>query len=107
MKKTSDLYNKYAQLQVLSWIILLKASEEAEAKNLSNFYTSISRGSCQEVLSQLYRALDYQYISEEEFTEIKVIIETTSVMIYNLIERLKKSDNKGPKYTTLNNATPL
>jgi four helix bundle protein len=67
----------------------------------------ISRGSCQEVLSQLYRALDYQYISEEEFTEIKVIIETTSVMIYNLIERLKKSDNKGPKYTTLNNATPL
>ena len=67
----------------------------------------IARGSCQEVLSQLYRALDYQYISEEEFTEIKVIIETTSVMIYNLIERLKKSDNKGPKYTTLNNATPL
>ena len=67
----------------------------------------IARGSCQEVISQLYRAWDVQYISEEEFTEIKVIIETTSVMIYNLIERLKKSDNKGPKYTTLNNATPL
>ena len=62
----------------------------------------ISRGSCQEVLSQLYRALDYQYISEEEFTETKKQVETTSVMIYNLIETLKQSENKGPKY----NPTP-
>jgi four helix bundle protein len=62
----------------------------------------IARGSCQEVISQLYRALDIQYISEEEFTETKRQVETTSVMIYNLIETLKQSENKGPKY----NPTP-
>ena len=62
----------------------------------------IARGSCQEVISQLYRAWDVQYISEEEFTETKKQVETTSVMIYNLIETLKQSENKGPKY----NPTP-
>jgi four helix bundle protein len=62
----------------------------------------IARGSCQEVISQLYRAWDVQYISEEEFTETKKQLETTSVMIYNLIETLKQSNNKGPKY----NPTP-
>lgn len=58
----------------------------------------IARGSCQEVISQLYRAWDIQYISEEEFTETKKQVETTSVMIYNLIDNLKQSENKGPKY---------
>ena len=62
----------------------------------------IARGSCQEVISQLYRAWDVQYISEEEFTETKKQVETTSVMIYNLIDNLKQSENKGPKY----NPTP-
>ena len=62
----------------------------------------IARGSCQEVISQLYRAWDVQYISEEEFTKTKKQVETTSVMIYNLIETLKQSENKGPKY----NPTP-
>ena len=62
----------------------------------------IARGSCQEVISQLYRAWDIQYISEEEFTETKKQVETTSVMIYNLIDNLKQSENKGPKY----NPTP-
>ena len=62
----------------------------------------IARGSCQEVISQLYRAWDIQYISEIEFTETKKQVEATSVMIYNLIETLKQSENKGPKY----NPTP-
>ena len=58
----------------------------------------ISRGSCQELISQLYRALDAQYISEDEFIEIKKQSYTLSVMIYNFIESLNKLDTKGPKY---------
>ena len=59
----------------------------------------ISRGSCQELISQIYRAWDVQYISEEEFLELKKQLDSLSVMIYNFIESLHKSETKGPKYT--------
>ena len=59
----------------------------------------ISRGSCQELISQIYRAWDIQYISEDEFTDIKKRLDNLSVMIYNFIESLNKSETKGPKYT--------
>lgn len=59
----------------------------------------ISRGSCQELISQIYRAWDVQYISEEEFLELKKQLNSLSVMIFNFIESLNKSETKGPKYT--------
>jgi four helix bundle protein len=59
----------------------------------------ISRGSCQELISQIYRAWDVQYISEEEFLELKKQLDSLSVMIFNFIESLNKSETKGPKYT--------
>ena len=58
----------------------------------------ISRGSCQELISQIYRAWDVQYISEDEFTDIKKRLDNLSVMIYNFIESLNKIESKGPKY---------
>ncbi|MBR5828117.1 MAG: four helix bundle protein [Paludibacteraceae bacterium] len=58
----------------------------------------ISRGSCQELISQIYRAWDIQYISEDEFTDIKKRLDNLSVMIYNFIESLNKIESKGPKY---------
>ena len=61
-------------------------------------FLSIAKGSTQEVLSQLYRAYDVQYITEQEFIEIKQLLNTISVMLHNLIERLKQSDIKGSKY---------
>ena len=61
-------------------------------------FLSIAKGSTQEVLSQLYRAYDVQHITEQEFIEIKQLLNTISVMLHNLIERLKQSDIKGSKY---------
>ena len=61
-------------------------------------FLSIAKGSTQEVLSQLYRAYDVQHIKEQEFIETKQLLNTISVMLHNLIERLKQSDIKGSKY---------
>ncbi len=61
-------------------------------------FLSIAKGSTQEVLSQLYRAYDVQHITEQEFIETKQLLNTISVMLHNLIERLKQSDIKGSKY---------
>lgn len=63
-------------------------------------FLSISRGSCQEVFSQLYRAYDVQYITDNEFEELKQMLQLMSVMLHNLIEKLKQSDIKGTKYHT-------
>ena len=63
-------------------------------------FLSIARGSSQELLSQIYRAYDAQYITEEELTDCKLLINNTSVMIHNLMEQIKKSDIKGIKYNT-------
>ena len=61
-------------------------------------FLSIAKGSTLEVLSQLYRAYDVQHITEQEFIETKQLLNTISVMLHNLIERLKQSDIKGSKY---------
>ena len=63
-------------------------------------FLSISRGSCQEVFSQLYSAYDVQYITDNEFEELKQMLQLMSVMLHNLIEKLKQSDIKGTKYHT-------
>ena len=52
--------------------------------------------------------MELNNITEEEFTNNKHLINTTSVMIHNMIEQIKKSSIKGTKYnTTLNNSTQL
>ena len=61
-------------------------------------FLSIAKGSTLEVLSQLYRAYDVQHITEQELIETKQLLNTISVMLHNLIERLKQSDIKDSKY---------
>ena len=72
---------------------------EAYKKEFIQFL-SISRGSCQEVLSQIYRAYDVQYITEDEFVDMKQNIHLMSVMLHNLLEKLKQSEIRGTKYHT-------
>lgn len=54
-------------------------------------FLNISRGSIAEVRSQLYVALDLNYITNEEFADIKDDCESISRHIWNFMKYLKTS----------------
>lgn len=61
-------------------------------------FLSIAKGSSGETRSQLYRALDYGYISNDTFETMKVDYENLSGKIKNFITYLNKKDFKGIKF---------
>jgi len=58
----------------------------------------VAKGSCGEFRSQLYRAVDRQYITQQEFDELYKISMEIIVMIQKLIDYLEQSELKGNKY---------
>ena len=59
----------------------------------------ISKGSAGEVRSQLHRASDRNYITEDEFNNGYNLAVDTSRIIKGFIDYLKKSEFKGPKFS--------
>ena len=66
----------------------------------------IAKGSCGEVQSQLYVALDQDYVDRKLVDSLLVTLKRLSVRIKHLIDRLKQSGMRGPKYSSLNRPKP-
>ena len=64
----------------------------------------ISKGSCGEVRSQLFRALDRQYIDSNEFTSISNKALEVSKQLSGFVSYLRNSELKGEKYIKEPNA---
>ena len=61
-------------------------------------FLGIAKGSCGEVKSQLYRALDQKYITEDEFLKLYQMYDGLSTGIATFIIYLNKSGIKGQKF---------
>src|SRR5688500_7301279 len=64
----------------------------------------IAKGSCGEMRSQLYVALDQDYVDRKLVESLLVTLKRLSVRIKHLIDHLKQSGMRGPKYS---GSTPL
>lgn len=61
-------------------------------------FLGISKGSCGEVKSQLYRALDQEYIDKQKFDECYKCYDELAANIAGFIIYLNKSEFKGQKF---------
>lgn len=61
-------------------------------------HLSIAKASATEVQSQLYRALDVNYLTQSQFDHLYQQADHIAGMITNLMKYLKNSPQKGLKY---------
>ena len=96
------------QMQRAAVSIMSNIAEGFERGGNQEFvqFLYIAKGSCGEVRSQLYIALDQEYVDQTVADKLLITLKHLSIMIKHLIDHLKRSGMRGPKCGNSNPSSP-
>ena len=111
LSKTPQFSKDYGlrdQMQRTALSIMSNIAEGFERGGNQEFvqFLYIAKGSCGELRSQLYVALDQQHIDQKIADNLLISLKRLSVMIKHLIDHLKRSGLRGPKYGNTTQSNP-